>query len=618
MIPLDILDNFRSWLAERGARGVADWVAEGGLRLQEFTALMGVSGDGVALKRLLDAHDAAAPSPYADVQGLHSLRWILFNPELKNTSSDSPKAEAQAPVAPVQALVLSFVFEGDADDALEELIARAKVEPILRYCKGFRVDDDAAKYLMSHRIKSGYMFRDLGPLQPPDRYMPDATISEIEDAREVEEEFETYYAAIAKSLLDEIKPEQDRSLRDEIEPERDKSLLGTFLKAFGDEAFKLRLTDVERRVPDEARWVRRASALIRRLQAQAARRDPKGAIRRGVHAKAHGLLKATFEISGPEKIPLKYRVGIFAIPGQKFDAHLRPSNGAHMVGSDRTPDARGLAISLDVPFGEGCCARTFDDFFLQPEGATMGRQDFVLMSHPTFFVPDIRRLAVLMSILAAKSPATKFGRAFAFALGSGSFSQLVIAGRTFMKRVTHPLAAEFSSTTPYSLGDDYIVKYSVELDDRTRLNQLGRERVQNFLSDALRDSLEAQPIELGFYLHVLAKNVVPAGKRSISDVVEDATLDWKALGAEKVRAATIRIGPQDPTGQTELFQAEDWEFNPWHALAVHRPLGSLNRARLSIYPASVQFRKGEERRVSVVPVSGARSTPPRGLTEAAE
>jgi hypothetical protein len=596
MIPLDILHNFHTWLAERGGRGVADWLAEGGLRLQEFTALMGVTGDGAALKNLLEAHDRAVPSPYAGVDGLHSLRWILFTPELKNTNLEPAKRERQtvvAPAAPVQALALSFVFEGDAEDTLEGLIEQTRVEPILRHCKGFRADDNAAEYLMSHRIKSGYMFRDLGPLRPPDRYMPDATIEEIENAREVEANFEKFYSAHRKA----------EDLREK------------FLDAFGHEGSGFRLTEFEHRIPDEARWVRRASELIRRLQAQAARRDPRKAIRRGVHAKAHGLLQATFEIS--EQIPLKYRVGIFSKPGQKFAAQVRPSNGAHTVGSDRTPDARGLAMSLDVPLREDSCARISEDFLLPPEGA-MGRQDFVLMSHPTFFAPDIRRLAVLMSILAAKSPATKLGRAFAFALGSGSFAQLAIAARTFMKRVTHPLAAEFNSTTAYLLGDDYIAKYSVELDDRTRLEQLGREPVQNFLSDALRDSLEAQPIELGFYLHVLSASVMPSGMRSISDVVEDATLDWKALGAEKVRAATIRIGPQDPTTQARLFQAEDWEFNPWHALQAHRPLGSLNRARLSVYRASADFRKGRQRRESMIPVSGARSIPPRGLTEAAE
>jgi hypothetical protein len=219
-----------------------------------------------------------------------------------------------------------------------------------------------------------------------------------------------------------------------------------------------------------------------------------------------------------------------------------------------------------------------------------------------------------MSILAAKSNAAKLRRAVAYALGSGSMRQLLIAVRTFITRLTHPLAASYHSTTPYLLGDDYIVKYSVELDDRGRFEQLEREQVQNFLSDALRESLTERPIELGFYLHVLSSSVVPDASRSIRDVVEVATLDWKKFGAEKVRVATIRIGPQDPTSLARHLRAEDWEFNPWHALKVHRPLGSLNRARLTVYRQSAAARKD----AGLALVSGVRSTPPGGMPEAAE
>ena len=246
----------------------------------------------------------------------------------------------------------------------------------------------------------------------------------------------------------------------------------------------------------------------------------------------------------------------------------------------------------------------------------MGRQDFVLMSHPTFFVSGHSSPGGADEHPRQPSlSGTKLGRALAFACGSGGLRQLGIALRTFMGRVAHPLAADFHSTTPYLLGDRYIVKYSVELDDRRRLEQLKREQVQNFLSDALRESLKDRPIELGFYFHALSTSVVPGNGRSIRDVVEDATLDWKALGAEKVRVATIRIGPQDPTSFAQLLRAEEWEFNPWYALDVHRPLGSLNRARLSIYPASQTLRR---KRGSDVPRAGARSNPPRGLSEAAE
>jgi hypothetical protein len=439
------------------------------------------------------------------------------------------------------------------------------------------------------------MFRDLGPRVTSDSYTPDATRAEIEDARVLEQRFEAFYAKYSNASPSILHSE--------------------FLKSFADDGFPFALTALERPLPNEARWIRRVSELIRRMQAQAARQDPHKVKRRGAHAKAHGLIKASFEILGPTEIPEPFRVGLFAKPGARFDAHIRLSNGAHTIASDRAPDARGLAISVDIPHGSQPGEYSAADFLKRPTEALIGRQDFVLMSHPRFFASDVRRLARLMSILTTKPLATKLGRAFAFACGSGGMTELGIALRTFMRRVAHPLAADYHSVTPYLFGENYVVKYSVESDDRMRFERLKRERAQNFLSAALRESLAAHPIELGFYLHVLSASVVPENARSICDVVEDATLDWRALGAEKVRVATIRIGPQDPTTPSQLAVAEEWDFNPWNALKLHRPLGSLNRARLSIYSASQAFRR---KPVSGATEAGARSTPPRGLSEAAE
>ena len=38
---------------------------------------------------------------------------------------------------------------------------------------------------------------------------------------------------------------------------------------------------------------------------------------------------------------------------------------------------------------------------------------------------------------------------------------------------------------------------------------------------------------------------------------------------------------------------EDLSFSPAHALAAHRPLGSVNRARLAAYQALAQRRRSE-------------------------
>lgn len=38
-------------------------------------------------------------------------------------------------------------------------------------------------------------------------------------------------------------------------------------------------------------------------------------------------------------------------------------------------------------------------------------------------------------------------------------------------------------------------------------------------------------------------------------------------------------------------QGENMRFSPWHCLAVHRPLGSINRARRLVYHGISELRR---------------------------
>ena len=61
-------------------------------------------------------------------------------------------------------------------------------------------------------------------------------------------------------------------------------------------------------------------------------RNQKNKLRRGVHAKSHGCLKATFTVS-PD-LPEKFQVGLFAKPGETYDALIRYSNAAVLIEDD--------------------------------------------------------------------------------------------------------------------------------------------------------------------------------------------------------------------------------------------------------------------------------------------
>ena len=81
------------------------------------------------------------------------------------------------------------------------------------------------------------------------------------------------------------------------------------------------------------------------------RYPPPAQILRGVHPKSHGCVKATFTINSD--IASEFQVGLFAEPGKQFDAFIRFSNAAALVGPDIDKEgkhgSRGMAVKvLDV------------------------------------------------------------------------------------------------------------------------------------------------------------------------------------------------------------------------------------------------------------------------------
>jgi hypothetical protein len=524
----------------------------GGLCLQEFTAFLGVR-DPELLGQLLAKDDGRADR-YAPILGVQNLRWVLFQPTV---DANTRVANPHEPYA----LVLSFTFEGELEDVLAELAERQSVREILATCHEFDVRTDPCPFLTSARVRSGFMYRDIGPVHEPDEgpggsYPLDATRSEMEDACARQGEFEQFYSQHANATP------ADR--------------LAAFLALFGERSFPLPLTEFERPQPDEYRWVKRASDLSVRLQARYGRLGLRRR-RRGAHAKAHGFLHGTFTV---EVVPEEYRVGLFSQPGATYDVRLRPSNGYPMVEGDAKGDARGLAMSVMLPGDRFNASK----FLLKDR---LGRQDFILFNQPVFFASDIREFTVLLSIMSSTSKLRMAFRFLAYTLVWRRFRPMWLLGRTLSGAVAHPLKPVFHSATPYLLGDLHIVKYSVEPEDPRVFDvyKVGEER--DFLARTLSLSLGDSPIKLKLYLHV---RKLAADRESMKNDVEDATVDWDARGEEKIHAATITLGPQEPTTDDRMTEAEGWLFNPWNALSAHRPLGSLNRGRLSIYRDSQTYR----------------------------
>ncbi len=321
--------------------------------------------------------------------------------------------------------------------------------------------------------------------------------------------------------------------------------------------------------PDEAYWIRRAALLARvssrRTTREARRVHPSAEALRGIHAKHHGLIEATFRVR--DDLPDDLAHGVFQ-PGATYQATLRPSNMSKELQPDDARDARGLAIKL--------------------EGAGTGAhgQDFLLASHPTFIVKNVRDYTLFQNIFDARARRAEFLSRMALFLFHRP-RELRILLRALGRTVDHPLAIEYHSMTASALGAFRAVKYLVRPVPPVPAGlPRGGKRPADHLRESLRRSLD--PLSGGAACALEFCLVVPAGR---VHAVEDARADWIDEGARVVPVATIEIAPQNPGSTERLQRAERMEFSPWNTLDVHRPLGSLSRARLAVYRESAGHRR---------------------------
>jgi hypothetical protein len=291
------------------------------------------------------------------------------------------------------------------------------------------------------------------------------------------------------------------------------------------------------------------------LQAASLRRTPTGPIQRFNQGRHSGCVEAEFVVS--DGLPANVRVGVFA-HARRYRAWIRFANATSS--SDRDKDVRGMSIAVYDVDGE-----------LLTAGAA--RQDFVLNSHPVMMAPDTREFLNLLR--AAEAGGVRRGLYF--------LTHPTAARVAFASRQNHSshLEIPYWSTTPYLFGPERAVKYIVQ-PISTRRTPLPSPLTDTYLHDRLRAHLRESDANFDFLIQFQID-----GRRM---PIEDATVEWRASESPYVRVARILIPKQDIDVAGRNLACEQVSFNPWHCLAEHRPLGSLNRARREIYEAMSQFR----------------------------
>jgi hypothetical protein len=299
---------------------------------------------------------------------------------------------------------------------------------------------------------------------------------------------------------------------------------------------------------------------------------------RSVHAKSHGLLQGRLHVL---ELPAAYAQGLFARPVLLL-ALIRLSTSPGDVLDDKVSAPRGFALKVLGVDGERL-----------PSSETASTQDFLLVNGPAFLAPDAHRFLGSLKLLAAttdKVPRLK--RAFSAAawatervldgLGGESATLKGLGGHPH----THILGETFFSQVPF-LDGPYMAKWSIAP-----------------VSDGLL-ALKDAPVDLNGQPDGLRAAVVSHFARHGGEwalrvqlctrldamPIEDASVAWPESESPFVTVARLTVDPQSAWDDARSIAMDDGlAFSPWHGLAAHRPLGSINRVRRLAYATSAAAR----------------------------
>jgi len=296
---------------------------------------------------------------------------------------------------------------------------------------------------------------------------------------------------------------------------------------------------------------------IRQLQSQ---RDLAGNYRRTFHFPTVGCVNAMFNVR-PD-LPAMYRAGIFQ-PGASYPTFMRFSGFDQETQNTTGGDTKGLAIKLyNVPGRK-----------LLPGFETDTHHDFVFNAFPVFTFNN--ETAFAAGVMARTQLGgggdrlrAQFGVAYPLAAARNTAEH---KNNTVISQLTMP----YYAISPYKFGLNPLpapaVKYRIYpcggVDPA--VNVTGP--TADYLTVDMTTRIAANSYCFYFQLQFQ--------KDTCNHPINDFSVEWLETETPYITVATINIPTQvvltdaDPTCRHAAM-------NAWRVLEEHRPLGSLNRARL--------------------------------------
>ncbi len=316
----------------------------------------------------------------------------------------------------------------------------------------------------------------------------------------------------------------------------------------------------EKIAPDEAA---RYAGYARQFEAIQVRKSARWRTGRALHRKQ--LMAAHGTLSVLEGLPPFAHQGLFAQP-QNYEVLVRLSNGGLDRASDRTPDIRGFSFRVLGVTGESALANgaaTCQDFTLinQEVFAFRGSDEFVhfVDAASRGGAALLKHLFKRYGVLGGLRMLAKFikaaGRRFGGFATETFFSAVPMANGPYAVRVRLQPAAGNGAAVPGAKGD-------WGLDFASRLKQ--------------------QPLHWDVQLQFYSSEE--------STPIEDPSVNWQTPYTTVARLMLPRQDAGSADGKALAAQCESAVFDPWQALAQHRPLGDVQRARKVVYFGSQKAR----------------------------
>jgi catalase len=374
---------------------------------------------------------------------------------------------------------------------------------------------------------------------------------------------------------------------------------------------------------DEVKYCNLMRDLVKKNMENLYGGEDKEPAKRDTHSKTHAAVQGTLEIFDFDEAAIKQELskrtsltqaqleaislkqGLFAQPKQ-YPVWIRFASGAFSVKNDYEPDTRSMAIKVIGVEGERL-----------PQSHELKTQDIIVHNTEIFFVKTIRRFHSFFSAIyqASRSPLLKFVPLLWVLLHPHEASLLKYG----FKRVPKSLLTErYWSASAYSVGlkPDFdpsqpgqvpveypvVIKYAFtpvspqpphqplpfqprpESDlERAKAAAKASGSKDNYYREDLTQALAKPEAEYWWDFQIQFQT-------SPEMSIDDTTIAWSEEESPFFTIGRLTIKHQKVASPEESDFGENLSFSPGNGLAVHRPIGAINRLRSIVYPIVADYR----------------------------